>query len=430
MEEENGVVIIVGAGPSGLGVAGCLSRLSIPYIILEREDCYASLWNKYAYDRLHFHLRKQFCHLPHIPFPSDFPNYVPKTLFLQYLNDYVSHFQIRPLYRRTVEFLVVATGETANPFVPEIKGLDGFAGEILHSTQFKSGKEFKNKKVLVVGSGNSGMEIALDLSNYDAKTSIIVRSPVHFVSREIVYLALILLKYLPLKMVDSVVVMLSKFAYGDLNKYGIKRPSEGPFYMKVKYGKYPVIDVGTFNKIKTGEIQVLSAEVESVENDVVLLKNGKSYQFDAIVFCTGFKRSTNLWLKNGNKAKPARDLGSFTTTYLHNFRAAKIKYHLEVNATPQLSPPTVVHVLWKPLALSDLEMNVDANKKIIGVGVVVRDTYVLVVVALSKLIIANFASYGGQSALSQFELGPSVAIAYNTNGDRGIDGFLCFKSSL
>jgi indole-3-pyruvate monooxygenase len=337
MEEENGVVIIVGAGPSGLGVAGCLSRLSIPYIILEREDCYASLWNKYAYDRLHFHLRKQFCHLPHIPFPSDFPNYVPKTLFLQYLNDYVSHFQIRPLYRRTVEsaiyddasakwsvkaryvlnnnnddddddddyeieeyssrFLVVATGETANPFVPEIKGLDGFAGEILHSTQFKSGKEFKNKKVLVVGSGNSGMEIALDLSNYDAKTSIIVRSPVHFVSREIVYLALILLKYLPLKMVDSVVVMLSKFVYGDLNKYGIKRPSEGPFYMKVKYGKYPVIDVGTFNKIKTGEIQVLSAEVESVENDVVLLKNGKSYQFDAIVFCTGFKRSTNLWLK-------------------------------------------------------------------------------------------------------------------------------------
>ncbi|KAM6541034.1 hypothetical protein CsatB_005481 [Cannabis sativa] len=134
--------------------------------------------------------------------------------------------------------------------------------------------------------------------------------------------------------------------------------------------------------------------------------------------------------KNGNKAKPARDLGSFTTTYLHTFCAAKIKYHLEVNATPQLSPPTVVHVLWKPLALSDLEMNVDANKKIIGVGVVVRDTYVQVVVALSKLIIANFASHGGQSALSQFELGPSVAIAYNTSGDRCIDDPLCCESSL
>ncbi|XP_062087295.1 probable indole-3-pyruvate monooxygenase YUCCA10 [Humulus lupulus] len=328
MAREDGGVIIVGAGPSGLAVAGSLSRLSIPYIILEREDCFASLWKKYAYDRLHFHLRKQFCELPHMAFPSTFPQYVPKNLFLQYLNDYVSHFQIRPVYRRTVEsaiydeasgkwnvkarlndlgdknieeysgrFLVVATGETANPFVPEIKGLDGFAGEILHSTQFKSGKEFRNKKVLVVGSGNSGMEIALDLTNHDAKTSVIVRSPIHVVSREMVYLALVLLKYLPLKMVDSVVVMLSKLMYGDLTKYGIERPSEGPFYMKVKYGKYPIIDVGTCHKIKTGEIQVLPAEIESVKNDVVVLKNNKSYQVDAIVFCTGFKRSTNLWLK-------------------------------------------------------------------------------------------------------------------------------------
>ena len=219
MAREDEVVIIVGAGPSGLAVAGCLSHLSIPYIILEREDCFASLWQKYSYDRLHFHLRKQFCELPHMSFPTAYPQYIPKNLFLQYLNDYVSHFQIRPMYRRTVEFasydavsmkwkvkarinnnnnndnigfaagenideysgrflVVVGTGETANPFVPEIKGLDGFSGEILHSTQFKSGKEFRNKKVLVVGSGNSGMEIAFDLANHAAKTSIIVRSPV------------------------------------------------------------------------------------------------------------------------------------------------------------------------------------------------------------------------------------------------------------
>ncbi|PON96661.1 Flavin monooxygenase-like enzyme [Trema orientale] len=342
-EDDDEVVIIVGAGPSGLAMAGSLTRLSIPYVILEREDCFASLWKKYSYDRLHFHLRKQFCELPHMPFPSSFPQYIPKSLFLQYLNDYVSHFQIRPVYRRTVEsasydgasrrwrvkarisssssssknnnnndinnkgsinmeeysggFLVVATGETADPFVPEIKGLDGFPGEILHSTQFKSGKEFRNKQVLVVGSGNSGMEIALDLTNHAAKASLLVRSPVHFLSRGMVYLALILLKHLPCKMVDSVLVMLSKLVYGDLTKYGIERPTEGPFYMKVKYGKYPVIDVGTYEKIKTGEIQVLPAEIENIKDSVVLLKNGMSYQFDAIIFCTGFKRSTHLWLK-------------------------------------------------------------------------------------------------------------------------------------
>ncbi|XP_062082809.1 probable indole-3-pyruvate monooxygenase YUCCA10 [Humulus lupulus] len=324
-------VVIVGAGPSGLAMAGCLSHLSIPYIILEREDCFASLWKKYAYDRLHLHLKKQVCELPHMPFPSNFPCYVPKNLFLQYLDDYVSKFQIRPIYQRTVEsayydedlqrwnikarindpgndgdnnteeysgtFLVVATGETADPFVPEIKGLESFPGEILHSTQFKSGKVFRDKKVLVVGSGNSGMEIALDLSNHGAITSLIVRSPVNFFSKEILNFGLFLAKYLPFKVVEYLVVMLSKLVYGDLSKYGIERPSEGPFTMKAKYGKFPIIDLGTCHKIKTGQIQVLPAEIESIENDIVLLKNGKSYPFDSVVFCTGFKRSTHLWLK-------------------------------------------------------------------------------------------------------------------------------------
>ncbi|GMN38134.1 hypothetical protein TIFTF001_007364 [Ficus carica] len=335
MKQET--VIIVGAGPSGLATAACLTKLCIPYIVLEREDCHASLWNKYSYDRLHFHLQKQFCNLPHMPFPSYFPTYLPKKLFTQYLADYVSRFAIAPLYRRSVEsasfdpdsrswvvrarivggaaadnghgctdeieeysarFLVVATGETANPFVPEIRGgLSGFSGDVLHSVMFKNGKEFKDKRVLVVGAGNSGMEIALDLANHGAKTSIIVRSPVHVLSRGMVYLALVLLKHLPLGVVDFLMVILSKLVYGNLTKYGMKRPTEGPFLMKVKYGKYPVIDVGTCDKIRTGEIQVLPAEIESVKGSDISLKNGKSYQFDAIVFCTGFKRSTHLWLK-------------------------------------------------------------------------------------------------------------------------------------
>lgn len=205
-------MIIVGAGPSGLSVAACLTEKSIPFIILEREDCFASLWNKYAYDRLHLHLRKQFCQLPHMPFPSSFPQYVSKNHFLQYLQDYVSHFHITPLYCRTVEeaeyddvagkwkvkarlssgeysggveeysgkYLVVATGETSDPFVPEVNGLSEFNGRVIHSTRFKSGKDFKNEHVLVVGSGNSGMEIAFDLANHGAKTSILVRSPVGY----------------------------------------------------------------------------------------------------------------------------------------------------------------------------------------------------------------------------------------------------------
>lgn len=202
-------VIIIGVGTSGIATAACLTKQSIPIIMLEREDCFASLWQKYTYDRLHLHLRKQVCELPYLPFPASYPHYVPRKQFIEYLDNYMKHFKISPLYHRAVElaeyddekwrvkaknrssgqveeyssrFLVLATGETAEPRVPEIEGLESFKGKVLHSTGYKNGKEYKDEHVLVVGSGNSGMEIALDLANFGAKPSIIVRSPVLIVN--------------------------------------------------------------------------------------------------------------------------------------------------------------------------------------------------------------------------------------------------------
>ncbi|KAJ0052823.1 hypothetical protein Pint_01066 [Pistacia integerrima] len=323
--EDEACVIIVGCGPSGLSAAACLNQLSIPYIILEREDCYASLFKKYAYDRLHLHLAKQYCELPHLPFPASYPTFVPKDQFIQHLDHYVSHFNITPLYQRSVQlanydedtkkwivkamnivsdeieeyrarFLILATGEASTPFIPEIEGLTTFTGEVIHSTRYKNGKPYGNMNVLVVGSGNSGMEIALDLANHGAKTSIVVRSSVHILSRQIVYLGFVMLNYFPYGMVDSFMVFLSKLVYGDQSKYGIGRPKEGPFFLKNAYGKYPIIDVGTFKKIKSGEIKVLPA-IENIRGNEVVFENGESHPFDSIVFCTGFKRSTNKWLK-------------------------------------------------------------------------------------------------------------------------------------
>ncbi|XP_047309321.1 probable indole-3-pyruvate monooxygenase YUCCA10 [Impatiens glandulifera] len=338
-EKQQHNVIIVGSGPSGLAMAACLNLLSIPNLILEKEDCLAPLWHNKCYDRLKLHLEKRFCELPHMPFPKSYPSYVSRKDFLKYLDDYVNHFKITPKYCRVVEsavydemskkwnimarnivnsdmnhveeyscsVLVVATGETGDEFIPTIEGLGTFTGEVIHSTQFKSGKRYTDKNVLVVGSGNSGMEIALDLANHGVKTSIVIRSDIHILSSKMAEVGLYLLKYIPLYWVDSLLVIMSKLRYGtkDLIKHGINRPKEGPFLMKDKYRKYPVIDVGTFNKIISGQIQVFPAVVDITENKV-LFENGLLYPFDVIVFATGFKKSSTKWIKGVDENDPPK----------------------------------------------------------------------------------------------------------------------------
>lgn len=201
-------VLIVGAGPAGLATAACLACKFIPFIILEREDCVGSLWKKMTYDRLHLHLPKQYCELPLFPFPDTYPKYPSRDQFVTYLDNYAKHFQLNPTCNTTVtcaEFaaplglwvvtaeygrgskvkckftaktLVVATGENGEAVLPALLGRENYAGKVIHGKDYHNGKRYKNEEVLVVGSGNTGMEISLDLANFGARPTLVARSPV------------------------------------------------------------------------------------------------------------------------------------------------------------------------------------------------------------------------------------------------------------
>ncbi|GAB2281894.1 Probable indole-3-pyruvate monooxygenase YUCCA5, variant 2 [Dionaea muscipula] len=327
--------VIVGAGPSGLAVGACLREQGVPFVIIEKADCIASLWQKRTYDRLKLHLPKELCQLPKLQFPQHYPQYPTKGQFIEYLESYAKSFDISPQFNECVQsakydqtlglwrvntatstqgeveylcrWLVVATGENAEPVIPEIDGLNEFSGKVLHASEYKSGESFKGQKVLVVGCGNSAMEISLDLFNHNAAPSMVCRSSVHVLPREIYgrstfELAMLLMRWLPLWLVDKIMLVLAWLILGNMEKYGIKRPSMGPLELKNKKGKTPVLDIGSLSKIRSGDIKVVP-EVSIFSRNGVELINGNKFEIDAVVFATGYRSNVPNWLKVRSDSK-------------------------------------------------------------------------------------------------------------------------------
>ncbi|KAJ4840830.1 putative indole-3-pyruvate monooxygenase YUCCA3 [Turnera subulata] len=319
--------VIIGAGPSGLAVAACLKERGVPFLILEKESCVGSLWKLKTYDRLQLHLPKKFCELPYMPFPPEFPEYPTKEQFISYLEAYAKHFSIKPKFRQVVgsasydsslgfwrvksneceymcRWLIVATGENAEPVLPDIPGISDFKGRVLHGSKYRDGAEFKGNKVLVVGCGNSGMEISLDLCNNCARVSLVVRDKLHILPREIFGtstfgLSMWLMKWFPLKYVDKFLLLCSRMTLGDTKRNGIKRPEIGPIEQKNSTGKTPVLDIGAFAKIKSGQIKVVSG-IRRFTTYGAEFADGHVEEFDSVVLATGYRSNVTSWLKEDN----------------------------------------------------------------------------------------------------------------------------------
>ncbi|WOL00184.1 putative indole-3-pyruvate monooxygenase YUCCA9 [Canna indica] len=327
--------IIVGAGPSGLAVAASLKEHGVPFHILERADCIASLWQKRTYDRLKLHLPKQFCQLPNRPFPEDYPEYPTKKQFVEYLEDYAKHFGISPQFNQAVQsarydetsglwrvktvgagsqagnrnleveyicrWLVVATGENAEKAVPELEGLGEFSGDVTHASEYKSGEAYCGKRVLVVGCGNSGMELGLDLCDHNAYPAMVVRDSIHVLPREVLgkstfELAVLLMKWLPLWLVDKILLLLAWLVLGSIEKFGLRRPSVGPMELKNTQGKTPVLDIGALSKIRSGDIKVVPG-IKRFSPGQVELVDGEVLDIDSVILATGYRSNVPQWLQ-------------------------------------------------------------------------------------------------------------------------------------
>jgi indole-3-pyruvate monooxygenase len=303
---------IIGAGPGGLAVAACLERAGKRATILERSANVGSSWRGH-YERLHLHTPRDRSELPGLAFPKGTPRWPSRASVVEYLESYARHFALDVRFDETVERIerdgdgwsittdrgehraknvVVATGNTRVPVVPEWPGAARFRGTVVHSSQYKNGEPYRGKRVLVVGFGNSGGEIAIDLYEHGARPTLAVRSPVNVVTREIFGLPAleigIALSWVPARIADAISVPLTRLSIGDIRELGFRTLPYGPITQIRRHGRIPLIDVGTIALIREGHVG-LRPNVRELEEEDVVFGDGSRQAFDAIVAATGYE---------------------------------------------------------------------------------------------------------------------------------------------
>jgi len=199
--------------------------------------------------------------------------------------------------------VIVATGVNRKANLPSWEGQSTFEGEIIHARSYKNAIPFKGKKVLVVGMGNTGAELALDLSEHRCDTYISVRGPVAIVPRDLngrpVQLTSIQLAKLPWGLGDWLGNFIRGIYLGDLSKYGLQSPKVSPVEQLKTTGKTPVIDIGTVRQIKDGNIKVMPA-IDHFDKTGVTFVNGERREIHHVILATGYTAELHEFIPDLN----------------------------------------------------------------------------------------------------------------------------------
>ena len=324
---------MIGAGPAGLATAAVLKKDGIHAVVLEKTENVAASWRRH-YDRLHLHTVRWLSHLPGYRFSRKHGRWVSRDGVIRYLEGYVRHHgldvrtgvEVRALTRDEAAgewvldtnegelrapHVVVATGYNHTPVLPDWPGRDAFEGELLHGQDYRNPEPYRGRDVLVVGSGNTGAEIAVDLVEGGAeRVRIAVRTPPAVLLREAngmpSQVTGLVMRRLPVKVADVLAAGSSRMFVGDLTEYGLP-PNKRPISRAVKEDVIPILDVGLVDMIKQRKVEVVAA-VQGFEGRDVLLADGSRIQPDAVIACAGYARGLEPLVGHlgllGHKGRP------------------------------------------------------------------------------------------------------------------------------
>jgi cation diffusion facilitator CzcD-associated flavoprotein CzcO len=340
--DRDPAVLVVGGGQAGLSIAARLTQLEVDTLIVDRELRIGDNWRN-RYHALVLHNQVHVNHLPYMPFPPNWPAYIPKDKVAAWFEAYVESMELN--YWTGTEFesgtydekeerwsvvlrrndgttrevhprhIVMATGVSGIPSLPDIPTLGEFEGTVLHSSRYTDGDRWKGKKAVVIGSGNSGHDIAQDLCSNGAEVTLVQRSSTLIVnvepSAQLPYALydegpsledcdLITASFpLPLarkshRLLTEQARKLDKDLLDELARVGFKLDfgDDGTgwqFKYLTRGGGY-YFNVGCSDMIVKGEIGLVQfSDIAGFVAEGAQMRNGKTLPADLIVLATGYK---------------------------------------------------------------------------------------------------------------------------------------------
>ncbi|WP_277374048.1 NAD(P)-binding domain-containing protein [Pseudomonas sp. AA-38] len=309
-------VCIIGGGPGGLCMARALKRQGLDYQQFERHSDFGGVWDLEnpgtpMYESAHFISSRDLSGFLDYPMPKHFPDYPSNRQILEYLRSFALAFGLYDKVRfntavervdkdedgrwivtlsngerRRYRALVCATGCNWDPNMPEIKG--HFSGEIRHSVTYRRPEEFKGKRVMIIGAGNSGADIACDAAANADKALISLRRGYHFIPKHIFGLPADEVgekgPQLPMWLTRLLFGGILRLVNGNLTRFGLPKPDHKLFE------SHPLLNSQLLHHLQHGDIQV-RPDVSHYEGDQVVFKDGSRETLDLVLYATGYKWS-------------------------------------------------------------------------------------------------------------------------------------------
>lgn len=305
--------IVIGAGVAGLAVARALMKAGVATAVLEKESRLAEPWRR-RHEQLHLNTHRDLSALPGLAYPKGTPAFPHRDVVIRHMDDFheanrlpvefgVSaeaiifggdHWIVRTSAgSRLARHVIVATGRDREPYTPQWKGMQAFAGRIIHSADFGDARAYAGKKVLVVGAGNSGFDALNHLAGVDtAAVWLSARNGPALLPKRVGKIAVHrlspLMARLPLRVADAVMAVTQRLVFGDLTKFGMPpAPAGGASRLTSDYTAIAADD-GAVDAIKSGRIVVVPA-IREFTRDGVILADGRMVAPDIVIAATGYR---------------------------------------------------------------------------------------------------------------------------------------------